>query len=68
MAAMITVNRHTQNLANLCRICGNLLTGKVKHDVKEHASRLEKVFSSKFELDLEQIHPLATAMFVMPRF
>jgi len=53
---------HIQNLANLCRICGNRLkklkeTYQTTYSCKDHREFLEKNFQINIEKDDPTIHP-----------
>ena len=41
----------------LCRICGNILSGRVVHNVNEHLEQLKHVYKEDFSLDSAHIHP-----------
>lgn len=47
---------HT-DLTKLCRICGNILNGRVSYLVKENLSGLQSAFQEDFEQDVNKIHP-----------
>ena len=38
------VDKHSMNLSKLCRLCGDLLTGRVNYVVSNFISRLQAVF------------------------
>ena len=44
-------------LSKLCRVCGNILTGRVIYHVKEHYLLLQNAFLENFEADKTNIHP-----------
>ena len=50
-------DNHTKYLERLCRICGMILTGRVVYNVEKFIARLENVYASKFNFDLQNIHP-----------
>ena len=52
------VDKHSLNLSRLCRLCGDLLTGRVNYEVSNFISRLEAIFSKPpFSKDAHHTYP-----------
>jgi len=49
------MNQHKECLAKLCRICGNLLQGRVSYLVKSHAIGIKNLFNTNVEEEYQ--HP-----------
>lgn len=55
---MTSINFHTDNLAKLCRVCGNKLKREGKlFDVTDHKTNLQKAFWIDLSLDSNITHP-----------